>query len=590
MGNTDVELEFEFVRGYYVYVSNEMPDWGTATYEDGPQLFPAGETVNIHCSPKNGGSFVRAWDDEEEFVFEYPDFSFTMPERNVYMIVEFEPLLYDLTVITDGFGDCSVSDYYDYDGEYDVYRCEAGSTVTVSAGAVEDNALTAFYVDGESVSFDPANPQISIEMDGDKTVQAIFKPLHRVRILNDNYDRGDITCSGITDIDITVKIAEGDTISFTCTPKTACMVSGMELSDPSGTGVLTASDSGGTFQMGTADAIIFVYFSPLPGHAINISAQPTEGGSWTISATPSFDWGDFPPGASFTVGAVPYEGYLFDHMEVSGGLTGEYTVNEMTFTMPDADVNIVFYYTLGDPHQITVTSVPAGVGDPVVSHETAMPGVTVTVDWGDTGEEYRFDSVTISGEYSELSVDEGSRRATFKMGNTDVTVTVNFTQLFFVSYMADPEASATVTWTPMKDSYEAGETINITVTAGDDYVLDSLSLNSAGYACGGLTSYAVEYTFGSEDLWIQVTSRKVIFHVYSYEGAEADPTYGEAGTTIYVTVPPDSNAMYVGAYVTNLADGSEFGITDVTKDEDGTVHFSFTLPEGDVEIHISWLV
>ena len=142
----------------------------------------------------------------------------------------------------------------------------------------------------------------------------------------------------------------------------------------------------------------------------------------------------------------------------------------------------------------------------------------------------------------------------------------------------------------MKDSYEAGETINITVTAGDDYVLDSLSLNSAGYACGGLTSYAVEYTFGSEDLWIQVTSRKVIFHVYSYEGAEASPASGPAGTTIYVTVPPDSNAMYVGAYVTNLADGSEFSITGETKDEDGTVHFSFTLPEGDVDIYINWMV
>ena len=306
----------------------------------------------------------------------------------------------------------------------------------------------------------------------------------------------------------------------------------------------------------------------------------SEAGHYDITSEPYFSETNFPAGVSFTVKAIPEEGYLLDSIVVSGGLTGEYTgTNEVVLTMPEADVNIVLYFTLGDPHNITVTSVPVGVGDPVVSHETAMPGVTVTVTWGDTGEEYRFDGVTVSGEHSELSVDESSRKATFKMGNQDVTVTVKFTHLYFVSY--DPEASATVTWSPMKDSYEAGETINISVTAGDDYALDSVSLNGAGYECGGVTSYAVEYTFGSEDLWIQVTSRRIIFHV-SYTGDETPTSSvesGHEGDTITFTLPTPIDAYYIVTATTTSGEA-------VTVTGGGDLSYSFILPASDVTVYI----
>ena len=112
---------------------------------------------------------------------------------------------------------------------------------------------------------------------------------------------------------------------------------------------------------------------------------------------------------------------------------------------------------------------------------------------------------------------------------------------------------------------------------------------STDTSCAGQSSFSDTYTMGNHDVHISATCHQV-FHVHPYDGAQASPSSGPAGTTIYVTVPPDSHAMYAGAYIVNRADSSEFDITGETTDEDGTVHFSFTLPEGDVEIHIIWVV
>ena len=119
---------------------------------------------------------------------------------------------------------------------------------------------------------------------------------------------------------------------------------------------------------------------------------------------------------------------------VVDGVTYDYS--PVTLTMPDRDVNVTMYYALGDSHSVTVISVPTEVTSGSASPETARPGNQIEVFWDEYDSElYLFTGVTISGEYSNLEYAGDDYYASFTMGNTDVTVYVNFKRLYYVYYM-----------------------------------------------------------------------------------------------------------------------------------------------------------
>ncbi len=512
------------------------------------------------------------------------------------MIVEFEPLLYDLTVFIDGSGDCSVSDYFDYDGEYDVYKCEAGSTVIVSAGANEDNALTAFYVNGESVSFDPAHPEISIPMDGDKTVEAVFKPLHTIRFANDMPSYGTITCNGLSaDEDhpaISVKAAEGQTVTFTLTPKTGCEVGTVEV-DPSGGGTLSSSGSTYTFTVGTGNATIYVYFGPKPGHQIHVSTVPDEDFlGFEISADIYGIDDTFPPGATVTITPELEGPYAYDHMVVNGGSYSNqsYSVNPVTITMPDTDVYITIYFTEITYHSINVSGTEGCAGVSPSWRPDLAPGDSVNITWeAETGYEFSSWSVTGTDDYSLNSDKTGG---TVVMGDADVNVTVYFvlassSGLHVHVATMDPSGCASVTWSPMRESYETGDEIAITVTAATGYVLDMVYLNGDAEACDEISPYTTSYTFSDQDLYIGVTGFQITYSVYASGDIEVDPDSGPTGTTVSVSFYLPNGSSYA-ASISDDDGAISFSESKGDVTDDGTlVTLTFSIRNSDVYVSVS---
>ena len=137
--------------------------------------------------------------------------------------------------------------------------------------------------------------------------------------------------------------------------------------------------------------------------------------------------------------------------------------------------------------------------------------------------------------------------------------------------------------------YASGETVTITVEADERYVLDEVIIDGVTYSCGGSSTFSRAVTITDHDIEVEVTGHRVLFYVFHGDDCSVSPGSGPAGTTIYVTVPPRSNAACMGITVYNLEEDSSSFISEATEDSDGALHFSFILPEADVEVSAAWI-
>ena len=407
MGSTDVELTFTFVRAYRLSVVNEMPAWGTATYQGTSQDFPAGESVSIHCEPSTHYEFVVAHDETEHYYFTDPDFTFPMPEQDLTLFVMFDKILVGLTIEPASGGSCS----YSPDAEMEVgntYYFQEGSTVTIAAtGVIEDHVFAGYYVNGSStlITDDP----LTLTMDADTTVTPVFSQLYTIRITNNAPAYGTVTCNGTTlngtTPAMTVKAAEGETITFQASPVAGSEISGVEI-EPPGAGTLASAGGTYTYTVGDQSASILVNFAPRAGHAINISVDPAGSGSYTFASTPAYPQDNFPADVDFTVTATPAAGYRFLRMEVNGGSGGgPITDSPATFTMPEADVNIVLYFEEIPKYGIWVgrnieeaNVFVSGTGVETTSDGYRAPeGTVITLSYSMANSNYAFDHYTVNG-------------------------------------------------------------------------------------------------------------------------------------------------------------------------------------------------
>ena len=410
MGSTDVELTFTFVRAYRLSVVNEMPAWGTATYQGTSQDFPAGESVSIHCEPSTHYEFVVAHDETEHYYFTDPDFTFPMPEQDLTLFVMFDKILVGLTIEPASGGSCS----YSPDAEMEVgntYYFQEGSTVTIAAtGVIEDHVFAGYYVNGSStlITDDP----LTLTMDSDTVVTPVFKQLYTIRFANDLPSYGTITCNGLTANEehpaISVKAPEGETLSFQLTPRTGCEVGTVEV-DPSGGGTLSSSGSTYTFTVGTGNANIYVYFGPKPGHQIHVSTVPDEDFLGCEITADIYGVDEtFPPGATVTITPELEGPYAYDHMVINGGSysNAEFRDNPVSITMPDANVYVTIYFTEIQLYTLTGYTDPDEKGDVYISGTgveetsdgyTAPEGTLVTFSVDIDDEDYVLDYYTVNG-------------------------------------------------------------------------------------------------------------------------------------------------------------------------------------------------
>ncbi len=647
MGNTNVELEFTFVRAYRVTVVNEMPEWGTATYQDKPQDFPEGMTVNIHCAPASGYRFVEATDGLGHY-YTTADFSFDMPTEDLTILVAFEPIYWTLSVDNDfDFGEYSAKPEPQF-GD-DMYL--DGTSVTITAHPNEEYALDYFVVNNGSPQSGSGN-SITITMTQDTTVEIYYaeKPWYDVttsvtpdvasieiggdwveptdfgaeclggsqvtvsapEIVNRDgvYYRfnhftvgGTAQPAGQNSVTFTVNAdtsvvayydqvyrldistdtaeawgsvspsygehfyAEGETVQITCAPNEHYyFVHATVFQDGSQHDETSLSF---TMNIGHGNASIVVVWGEIPKYPVTVTINPEGGGSCSMTT------GNYVAG-SYTVTATAADGYEFESMIINDVVYG----NPATFTLGGEGANIVINF-VKKRYTLTINSSEHGYlsPDPTPNNGFYEHGQSITlVPYPE--ENYQQSSLTINGSPSSSN--------TFTI-TQNTTVSATFSRVYQIISDGVSGGAATIVSSPA-GPLPSGSTFTVTVTADSDYVLDSVTVDgSTDTSCAGQSSFSGTYTMGDHDVHISATCHQV-FHVYPYDGAQASPSSGPAGTTIYVTVPPDSHAMYAGAYIVNRADSSEFDITGETTDEDGTVHFSFTLPEGDVEIHIIWVV
>ena len=649
MGTTNVELEFEFVRAYRVTVINDTPAGGSADYQDGHQDFPEGMTVNIGCDANEHYEFSYAYDETEEYIFESLPVSFSMPAQDLTIHVEFGPITWTLDVDNDfEFGEYIANPEPQF-GD-DMYL--DGTSVTITAYPYSEFELDSFVVNGSSRS--GSGNSITVTMTQDTTVEIHYaeRPWYNVttnvipavasiEISGDWVEPTDFGAECLSGTAVTVsapEIVEGagvfyrfnhftvggeekpqgqNSVTFTVNADTSVVayydqVYRLEIDadTPSAWGSVSPDYGTHYYALG---ASVTISLSPATGYQLTGSQVATEGSivwhdgsesSYTITMTGNTSltvvWGEIPKypvtvtitpagsgscsmasgdyeAGSYTVTATAADAYEFGSMTINEVAYG----NPATITLGGEGANIVINFV---KKRYTLTINPSEHGyltpDPTPNNGFYEHGQSITLE-PHPDENYQQSSLSINGATVSSN--------TFTI-TQNTTVSATFSRVYQIIITSDLEGIASIVSTP-EGPLPSGSTFTVTVTAASDYVLDSVTVDGiTDPSCAGQSSFSRTYTMGDHDVYISATGHQVIFHVYSYEGAQASPTSGPKNTTINVTVPPDSNAMYGGAYVTNLADGTEFDITGATTDDDGTVHFSFTLPEGDVEIHISWLV
>ena len=450
------------------------------------------------------------------------------------------------------------------------YYFQEGSTVTIAAtGVIEDHVFAGYYVNGSStlITDDP----LTLTMDADTTVTPVFSQLYTIRITNNAPDYGTVTCNGTTtDGDhptVTVKAAEGETITFQASPVAGSEISGVEI-EPPGAGTLASAGGTYTYTVGDQSASILVTFAPRAGHAISISVDPAGSGSYTFASTPTYPQDNFPADAEFTVTAQPAAGYRFLRMEINGGSGGgTITDNPATFTMPeaDADVNIVLYFEEIPKYGIWVEVDPEEVEDIYVSgtgvEETsdgylAPEGTVITLSHSDTNSDFAFEYYTVNG-----TAITGN---TFTL-NEDTEVVAVFRSLWHnIDVGTDPEDIGTVIVTSSDPD------------ALNDYggFYDCLEGTTVTFAASLLDDYEDWYGF----VGYQVNGTLITGNTYTVND---DITVTAVFKSLWHEVHVDTDPEYVGADVE--VDGTDVFYADgfYLCPDGGTVTLS--VPSGDWE-------
>lgn len=226
----------------------------------------------------------------------------------------------------------------------------------------------------------------------------------------------------------------------------------------------------------------------------HVDIEKTTNGSVTVDkSTPK-------PDETVTLTVTPNDGYALKELTVMDSEGATLTVtrngNKHTFTMPALNVTVTATFKKSTKHTITV------IGGTANSPE-ADENETVTVTADDPAEGKRFEKWT---SMSTISFSDATKSpATFKMPNSNVTVTAVFKDLYSVTVSPTP-ANGTVTMD--KSSAVEGETVKLTVKADKEYARKSLTVknNTTGKA---VTLKNDSFTMPASDVTVTATFERI---------------------------------------------------------------------------------
>lgn len=240
-------------------------------------------------------------------------------------------------------------------------------------------------------------------------------------------------------------------------------------------GTVVSTNASYTFTV-NGDRNLIANFSQvvLPTYTVNVSANPTEGGSVTGG-------GDYHEGESCTVSATTNSGYLFDNWTENGTVVSANA--SYTFTVSD-NRNLVANFT-AEPlpiYNVSVSTNPNNGGS-VTGDGAYEQGQSCTVT-ATANDGFTFDNWTENG-------DVVSSEANYTFIVTDNrNLIANFTADPLPSYNVNVTANPTAGGTVIGGgTYEEGQSCTISATANNGYTFDNWKEN------GDVVSSDASYTF-----------------------------------------------------------------------------------------------
>ena len=205
-------------------------------------------------------------------------------------------------------------------------------------------------------------------------------------------------------------------------------------------------------------------------------------------------------------------------------------------------------------------------------HAPTTDNLTISVK---PDEGYEVKSVKVNN--SESGVTENNGNYTYKLNNQNITVAVEFAELFDVKVEKTEHGTVKADVTEAKE----GDTVTLTVEPADGYVIDTVSYNN-GTTDTTITATEGVYFFEmpEADVTVKATFKVEAFKVTIDDAVKAYVTADKAtaakGETVTLTVKP--------------AEGKELGELTVNYGEDGSIKppkgtdgkYTFTMPADDV--------
>ena len=475
---------------YEVTVTANPVEGGTVA---GAGTYDYGTLVTIAATANVGYTFNN-WTEDDAIVSTDASYTFTIVEDHE-LVANFTINTYNVTVAADPAegGTVTGAGSYDY-----------GTSVTVTATAIEEYSFINWTEDGEVVSTDESYTFI---IANDHDFVANFAMItYDVTVTANPVEGGIVTGAGT--------YAEGRAVTIVATANT-----GYTFDNWTEDGEVVSTDESYTFTI--YDDHDFVANFTINTYNVTVTANPAEGG--TVTGASTYDYG-----TSVTIAATANTGYTFDNWTEDGEVVS--TDESYSFTIAD-DHDFVANFTI-NTYNVTVAADPVE-GGTVTGAGTYDYGTSVTIT-ATAIEEYSFVNWTEDGEvvstdesYIFIIANDHDFVANFAMITYDVTVTAN------------PVEGGIVTGA---GTYAEGRPVTISATANVGYTFDNWTED------GEVVSTDESYTFTIYDDHDFVAN----FTIITYEvTVTANPVEGGtvtgAGTYDYgtsVTVTATANDGY----------------------------------------------
>ena len=531
-----------------VRLNSENGTFQLSKYND----IKAGETIYVYATPETNYTVksVKVTTKENNsqnipVVKNAESWSFVMPSCSVNVSVEFEIQKYSINVrTTEGV---SVS--------LDRYVASKGETVKITNVALSVGyRLVEIKVNGQTITDNEfVMPASSV------TVEAVVEKIeYSVSVISN--ENAEITLSDglkynyADEVNVTVSVAQGYMLKN-------IIVSTQE--ENAQTIAVTLNGNFGKFTMPACSVSISV---ELEKRSYDIIAKNVTGISYTVDKTTAT------MGETVTISNVVTDtGVVLKEFRVNGQ-----KIENNSFVMPAENVTVE---PIIEKTVYTVTIAPCQNGSVSIKDGLSYNYGDRVVLTLNPSTNYQLDTIsvkTVGGRTIDVN------NLTFTMPAENVTVTVTFKtaeQKYTVTINSCENGSIYVT--NAKSEYVYGETVTLSVSADENYVLESLVVK-----CGEQTIQLNEYTFavpqGNVTVEAKFVKKSFTVTVDSEKGSVNTASGYKWGETVTFDVTPDDE--FDVSSVTLIIDGTP---TVLNKGASG---YQFTMPTSDVTIKVEYTV